>query len=63
MFKNYIFNRGIYVNKQKEVLRSKKRNSENLTKFESGGWGTIVYCEAMFWVYVGMVNDGSNIIA
>lgn len=42
---------------------SKKKNSENLTKFGSAGWGTIIYCAAMFWFYVGMVNDGSNITA
>lgn len=42
---------------------NKKKNSENLTKFGVAGWGTIIYCAAMFWFYVGMVNDGSNIIA
>ena len=42
---------------------SKTKNSENLTKFGLAGWGTIIYCAAMFWFYVGMVNDGSNITA
>lgn len=42
---------------------NKKKSSENLTKFGAAGWGTIIYCAAMFWFYVGMVNDGSNIIA
>ncbi|MEN8076052.1 MFS transporter [Clostridioides difficile] len=42
---------------------SQKKNSENLTKFGTAGWGTIIYCAAMFWFYVGMVNDGSNITA
>lgn len=40
-----------------------KTNSESLTKFGKAGWGTIIYCAAMFWFYVGMVNDGSNITA
>lgn len=31
--------------------------------FSRSGWGIIVYCAAMFWFYVGMVNDGSNITA
>lgn len=31
--------------------------------FSRSGWGIILYCAAMFWFYVGMVNDGSNITA
>ncbi|MCC8140937.1 MAG: MFS transporter [Lachnospiraceae bacterium] len=27
------------------------------------GWAIIFYCMAMFWFYVGFVNDGSNITA
>ncbi|MBR3244895.1 MAG: hypothetical protein IKF90_19770 [Parasporobacterium sp.] len=27
------------------------------------GWGTIIYCLLMFWLYAGMVNDSSNIVA
>ncbi len=27
------------------------------------GWSIIFYCMAMFWFYVGFVNDGSNITA
>lgn len=42
---------------------SKNKNSQSLTKFGTAGWGTIIYCAAMFWFYVGMVNDGSNITA
>lgn len=40
-----------------------KKNSQSLMKFGKAGWGTIIYCAAMFWFYVGMVNDGSNITA
>lgn len=40
---------------------SKNKDSQSLTKFGKAGWGTIIYCAAMFWFYVGMVNDGSNI--
>lgn len=39
------------------------KESNNLTGFGKAGWGTIIYCAAMFWFYVGMVNDGSNITA
>ena len=41
----------------------KNKDSQSLTKFGKAGWGTIIYCAAMFWFYVGMVNDGSNITA
>ena len=40
--------------------RSKKTSIGN---FGKSGWGVIIYCAAMFWFYVGMVNDGSNINA
>ncbi|MBU5428107.1 MFS transporter [Tissierella pigra] len=39
------------------------KSSNQLGKFGKAGWGTIIYCAAMFWLYVGMVNDGSNITA
>lgn len=27
------------------------------------GWGTILYCLLMFFFYVGMINDGTNVLA
>ena len=27
------------------------------------GWGTILYCLLMFFPYVGMINDGTNVLA
>ena len=27
------------------------------------GWGTILYCLLMFFLYVGMINDGTNVLA
>ena len=27
------------------------------------GWGTILYCLLMFFLYVGMINDGTNVFA
>ncbi|MEG2678558.1 MAG: MFS transporter [Oscillospiraceae bacterium] len=42
---------------------SKKNNKITLAKFGASGWVTIIYCLLMFWFYVGMVNDGSNITA
>lgn len=41
----------------------KDGNKNSLVKFGKAGWGTIFYCMAMFWFYVGFVNDGSNITA
>jgi OFA family oxalate/formate antiporter-like MFS transporter len=40
-----------------------KKTKTKLTGFGKEGWGIIIYCAAMFWFYVGMVNDGSNITA
>jgi OFA family oxalate/formate antiporter-like MFS transporter len=34
-----------------------------ISNFGKSGWGIVIYCAAMFWFYVGMVNDGSNITA
>lgn len=38
-------------------------NKNSVVNFGKAGWGTILYCMAMFWFYVGFVNDGSNITA
>lgn len=38
-------------------------NKNSIVNFGAAGWGTILYCMAMFWFYVGFVNDGSNITA
>ena len=27
------------------------------------GWGTILYCLLMFFLYLGMINDGTNVLA
>ncbi|SCZ78603.1 MFS transporter [Acidaminobacter hydrogenoformans] len=43
-------------------MTSSKKNSL-IAGFGREGWGVIIYCAAMFWFYVGMVNDGSNITA
>ena len=33
----------------------------SLTNFGKAGWGTILYCLFMFFFYVGMINDGTNV--
>lgn len=38
-------------------------NKNSVINFGKPGWGIIFYCMAMFWFYVGFVNDGSNITA
>ncbi len=43
-------------------MSNNKKNSI-IGGFSRSGWGTILYCAAMFWFYVGMVNDGSNFTA
>lgn len=40
-----------------------KKDKSVVGGFGRDGWGIIIYCAAMFWFYVGMVNDGSNITA
>lgn len=39
------------------------KENHSVVAFGKAGWGTIIYCMAMFWFYVGFVNDGSNILA
>lgn len=41
----------------------KEGNKNSVINFGKPGWGVILYCMAMFWFYVGFVNDGSNITA
>ena len=41
----------------------KDGNKNSVINFGKPGWGVIFYCMAMFWFYVGFVNDGSNITA
>ena len=38
-------------------------NKSSVVNFGAHGWVTILYCLLMFWFYVGMCNDGSNITA
>lgn len=38
-------------------------NKNSVVNFGAAGWGTILYCLFMFFFYVGMVNDGTNVLA
>ncbi|MCI9123902.1 MAG: MFS transporter [Eubacterium sp.] len=38
-------------------------NKNSIFRFGAWGWLTIIYCLLMFFLYVGMCNDGSNISA
>lgn len=38
-------------------------NKQSLNDFGKAGWGTIIYCLLMFYFYVGMINDGTNVLA
>lgn len=38
-------------------------NKNSVVNFGLWGWVTIIYCLLMFFLYVGMCNDGSNISA
>lgn len=42
-------------------LRTKDPGNKNSVVNFGIGWVTILYCLLMFWFYVGMCNDGSNI--
>ncbi|MEI3340654.1 MAG: MFS transporter [Eubacterium sp.] len=44
-------------------LNPETKENHSVVAFGKAGWGTIIYCMAMFWFYVGFVNDGSNILA
>ncbi len=39
------------------------KDKQSLTNFGKAGWGTILYCLLMFFFYVGMINDGTNVLA
>lgn len=41
--------------------KSEKQNS--LFNFGKAGWGTIIFCMAMFWFFVGFCTDGNNVTA
>jgi OFA family oxalate/formate antiporter-like MFS transporter len=47
--------------KRTETLTQERKYS--LVNFGVQGWIVIIYCLLMFWLYVGMANDGSNITA
>jgi OFA family oxalate/formate antiporter-like MFS transporter len=40
-----------------------KQKKSSVVNFGIAGWGTILYCLLMFFFYVGMVNDGTNVLA
>ncbi|MFV0517604.1 MAG: MFS transporter [Aminipila sp.] len=42
---------------------SNSANQKSLVKFGAAGWGIILYCLLMFFFYVGMINDGTNVLA
>ena len=41
----------------------KLKNANSLVSFGKAGWGTIIFCMAMFWFFVGFCTDGNNITA
>lgn len=41
----------------------KTQDKNSLVRFGKNGWGLIVYCAAMFFLYVGMINNGNNVTA
>ena len=36
---------------------------QSMQDFGKAGWGIILYCLLMFFFYVGMINDGTNVLA
>ena len=42
---------------------AKSTTKQGMNDFEKAGWGTILYCLLMFFFYVGMINDGTNVLA
>ena len=47
----------------KKVNQLPEGNKHSIFRFGAWGWLTILYCLLMFFLYVGMCNDGSNISA
>ena len=45
----------------KKVNQLPDGNKNSIVRFGLWGWVTILYCLLMFFLYVGMCNDGSNI--
>ena len=39
------------------------QKKQSMTNFGKAGWGIIIYCLLMFYFYVGMINDGTNVLA
>lgn len=39
------------------------KEKDSVVNFGAAGWGTIIYCLLMFFFYVGMINDGTNVLA
>ncbi len=47
----------------KKVNQLPDGNKNSIFRFGGWGWFTIIYCLLMFFLYVGMCNDGANISA
>lgn len=47
----------------KKVNQLPDGNKKSIFRFGAWGWFTILYCLLMFFLYVGMCNDGANISA
>lgn len=47
----------------KKVNQLPDGNKNSIFRFGGWGWFTILYCLLMFFLYVGMCNDGANISA
>lgn len=47
----------------KNVNQLPDGNKNSIFRFGLWGWSTILYCLLMFFLYVGMCNDGANITA
>lgn len=39
------------------------KKKASLFNFGKAGWGTIIFCMAMFWFFVGFCTDGNNVTA
>ena len=44
-------------------MGNNKKKGNSLVSFGKAGWGTIIFCMAMFWFFVGFCTDGNNITA
>ena len=48
---------------KERIMGKQQKEGSSLVNFGKAGWGTIIFCMAMFWFFVGFCTDGNNLTA